>query len=63
MWYQYQYIFNGCKDGKSKEFLQNSNDTIAAIGEKVGYKDTRYFSQTFAKYVGIKPMLYRKLHS
>lgn len=48
---------------KAKEFLQNSNDTIAAIGEKVGYKDTRYFSQTFAKYVGIKPMLYRKLHS
>ena len=48
---------------KAKEFLQNSNDTISAIGERVGYKDTRYFSQTFAKYVGIKPMLYRKLHS
>lgn len=48
---------------KAKELLQNTNDTIAAIGENVGYKDTRYFSQTFTKYVGIKPMLYRKLHS
>lgn len=48
---------------KAKEMLCSSNETIAAIGERVGYKDSRYFSQTFAKVVGVKPALYRKLHS
>lgn len=48
---------------KAKEFLCNTNETIAAIGDRVGYKDSRYFSQTFAKQVGVKPALYRKLHS
>ncbi|MFQ7133076.1 MAG: AraC family transcriptional regulator [Dorea formicigenerans] len=32
---------------------------MAAIGDRVGYKDSRYFSQTFAKQVGVKPALYR----
>lgn len=48
---------------KAKELLCNTNETIAAIGDRVGYKDSRYFSQTFAKQVGVKPVLYRKLHS
>lgn len=48
---------------KAKEFLCNTNETIAAIGDRVGYKDSRYFSQTFSKQVGVKPALYRKLHS
>lgn len=48
---------------KAKEFLCNTNETIAAIGDRVGYKDSRYFSQTFTKQVGVKPALYRKLHS
>lgn len=48
---------------KAKEMLSGTNETIAAIGDKVGYKDSRYFSQTFAKIVGVKPALYRKLHS
>lgn len=48
---------------KAKEFLCNTNETIATIGDWVGYKDSRYFSQTFAKQVGVKPALYRKLHS
>lgn len=48
---------------KAKEMICSTNDTIAAIGEKVGYKDARYFSQTFAKIVGIKPALYRKIHA
>lgn len=46
----------------AKLLLKSGNETIAAVAEKVGYKDTRYFSQTFAKTVGIKPALYRKLH-
>lgn len=48
---------------KAKEMLCSTNETIAAIGESVGYKDSRYFSQTFTKAVGVKPALYRKLHS
>lgn len=47
----------------AKEMIRNGNETIAAIAEGVGYKDTRYFSQLFTKIVGIKPALYRKLHS
>ena len=48
---------------KAKELLRNSNETIAAIGERVGYKDSRHFSQTFTKTVGVKPALYRRLHA
>ena len=48
---------------KAKELLCNTNETIAAIGDQVGYRDSRYFSQTFTKQVGVKPVLYRKLHS
>ena len=48
---------------KAKEMICNTNETIAAIGEMVGYKDSRYFSQIFTKTVGVKPALYRKLHS
>lgn len=42
--------------------LKKGNATIAAVAEMVGYKDSRYFSQTFARTVGVKPALYRKLH-
>lgn len=47
----------------AKSLLIETNYTIAAIGSEVGYKDTRYFSQLFEKTVGIKPALYRKIHS
>jgi len=48
---------------KAKNLLRSTNDTMDAIADSVGYKDTRYFSQLFAKTVGIKPALYRRLHS
>ncbi|MEG2667459.1 MAG: response regulator [Lachnospiraceae bacterium] len=47
----------------AKELIRAGNETIAAIAEQVGYKDARYFSQTFTKIVGVKPALYRRLHS
>ena len=47
----------------AKDMLCNSNETISVIGQNVGYRDSRYFSQTFTKLVGVKPALYRKLHS
>lgn len=48
---------------QAKQMLVKGNETIAAISEHVGYKDARYFSQTFARTVGVKPALYRKLHT
>lgn len=48
---------------KAKEFLSTTNETIAAIAEMVGYKDSRHFSRIFTKYVGVKPVVYRKLYS
>lgn len=48
---------------KAAEMISGTNETIAAIAEKVGYKDSRYFSQCFEKTMGVKPALYRRLHS
>jgi two-component system response regulator YesN len=48
---------------KAKDLLCTTNDTMACIAEKVGYADTRYFSQCFEKIVGVKPSLYRKMYS
>ena len=48
---------------KAREMLSSTNETIAAVSERVGYKDSRYFSQTFTRLVGIKPAIYRRLHS
>lgn len=47
----------------AKEMLIATNDTIAAIGDAVGYSDQKYFSQLFKKIVGVKPSIYRRLHS
>lgn len=48
---------------KAKQMISETNETISSIAENVGYKDYRYFSQLFTKSVGVKPALYRKLHS
>lgn len=33
----------------AKKLLIDTNDTIAAIGDAVGYADQKYFSQLFKK--------------
>jgi len=48
---------------KAKEFLKDTNLTIAAICEKVGYQDIAHFTRYFKKYTGLKPNEYRKLYS
>ena len=48
---------------KAKELLANTNDSIAAIAEAVGYPEQKYFSQQFKKIVGVNPIVYRKLHT
>lgn len=46
----------------AKELLRDSRRTIGQIGDAVGYKDAKYFSQQFTKCVGMKPTEYRKLY-
>ena len=48
---------------KAKELLTSTNDTISAIADAVGYPEQKYFSQQFKKVVGVKPVIYRQLHS
>ncbi len=47
----------------AKQLLKNTSFTVAAICEKVGYSDVRYFTKSFTKYSGLKPNEYRKLYS
>lgn len=47
----------------AKEFLRDTDWTVADICERVGYKDTKYFSKSFRKITGLKPNEYRKIYS
>ncbi len=47
--------------GKAKEMLKNTCLRNYEVAEKVGYHDSRYFSQLFKKRVGISPSEYREL--
>lgn len=58
----FNYI-NEIRIEHAKQLLQTSDESIAAIADMVGYTDERYFSKTFHKTTGIKPALFRKLHS
>lgn len=48
---------------KAKELLKESNLSVAAICEEVGYSDLKHFTKSFRKTTGIKPNEYRKLYS
>lgn len=52
-----------CKMEMAKTMLKETDLPINLIAEKTGYTDSRYFSKTFAKTVGLKPTEYRKLYS
>ncbi len=47
---------------KAKAMLRQGDMSIAAIGEAVGYADSKYFSRIFTRQVGLKPSAYRALH-
>lgn len=51
-----------CRMEAAKELLKTTDLSIAEAAEKVGYTDSRHFSKTFNKLVGIKPSAYRKLY-
>ncbi|KZE81907.1 two-component system response regulator [Paenibacillus elgii] len=47
---------------KAKEYLLNTNDTIAWIAEQTGYSDEKYFSRIFRELTGMLPSEYRMTH-
>jgi len=48
---------------RAKELLLQSDETVAAIMEAVGYRDIKHFRNLFAERVGVTPAKYRKLHA
>lgn len=46
---------------KAKDMLRGTHLKNYEVAEKVGYKDSRYFSQIFKKKVGLSPSEYRDL--
>ncbi|MDF2958908.1 MAG: AraC family transcriptional regulator [Paenibacillus sp.] len=45
---------------KAKDMLKSTHLKNYEVAEKVGYKDSRYFSQIFKKKVGVSPSEYRE---
>ena len=52
----------GIRMEKAKQMLRDTKIPVYEIGESVGDKDAKYFSQQFMKVVGVKPAEYRKLY-
>jgi len=57
-----EYLTNVRMD-EAKRLLKETNLSIAIIMRTVGYSDTKHFTTTFRKHVGVKPSEYRKLYS
>lgn len=51
-----------CRVEAAKELLKTTDLSIAEVAGQVGYTDSRHFSKTFQKLVGLKPSVYRKLY-
>lgn len=48
--------------GKAMKLLQDSHSSVTEVGMAVGFSDLSYFSQTFQRYVGIRPSKYRQAY-
>ena len=51
-----------CRMEHAKKMLKESDLPVALVAEDAGYSDSKYFSKTFNKTVGLKPSEYRKLY-
>lgn len=47
--------------GQSTEYLRNSNLNINEIADKLGFSDASSFSQSFKRWTGMAPQVYREL--
>ncbi len=45
---------------KARELLSTTDMTVAQVGQKVGFSDSKYFSRVFCKQTGQSPGAYRK---
>ena len=45
---------------QAKRLLLSTKQNLAQIGEQVGYRDAKFFSQVFKKITGLTPQQYRK---
>lgn len=49
--------------GRAKDLLKETNLSVAAICEQVGYSDLKHFARSFRNSTGLKPNEYRKIYS
>ncbi|NMO96409.1 helix-turn-helix transcriptional regulator [Paenibacillus lemnae] len=56
----YVEYLNKVRLSHAREYLRNSDLSIAEIGEKTGYTNSSTFTTTFKKYCGVSPSEYRK---
>lgn len=47
---------------RAKSFLLNSNMTVIAVSEKVGFNNVTYFNHVFKEICGVSPIAYREKH-
>lgn len=53
-------LINKRKTESAKALLLSTDLTIKSISEKLGFKDSNYFSKVFIKYQGLSPKEYKK---
>ncbi len=58
----HQYIISQ-KMQLASSYLVSSDKTITQIADELMFYDSHHFSQTFTRYTGLRPSVYRKLHS
>ena len=45
---------------KAVWYLENTEESVVDISQKVGYEDSQYFFRVFKKIMGMTPLMYRK---
>ena len=55
----YEYVLK-LRMERAKELLENKENKIIDIAERLGYADNHYFSKAFRNYYGISPSQFRK---
>jgi YesN/AraC family two-component response regulator len=55
-----QYI-TGIRLERAREYLETTDQSVAAIAKNVGYEDSQYFFRVFKKVTGMTPLQYRQV--
>ena len=54
----HQYLLR-CRTDRAKQFLKNTNLSIAAMADRVGFADRSHLNRHFKRYVGMPPSQFR----